>query len=61
MVYIQQWWTAYVLAWMVVYWVTECIPPAVTGMLPVVVLPLAGVASLSSLSPVYWNVRTQQL
>ena len=33
------------LAWMAVWWITEAVPPAVTALLPLVVLPLVGAAT----------------
>jgi sodium-dependent dicarboxylate transporter 2/3/5 len=33
------------LAWMATWWITEAVPPAVTALLPLVVLPLVGAAT----------------
>ena len=55
--YVQQWWCAYVLVLMAVFWVTECIPVAATGMLPPLILPLVGVLTLQECSSNYWKVR----
>ena len=33
------------LAWMATWWITEAVPPAVTALLPIIVLPLVGAAT----------------
>ena len=40
---------------MAVYWIAECVPLAITSMLPLVLLPLLGVASTAEVSPNYLN------
>ena len=40
---------------MAMFWVTECIPVAVTGLLPALILPLAGVMGIKDLAPDYWK------
>ncbi|XP_059045361.1 protein I'm not dead yet-like [Achroia grisella] len=48
-------WCAYTLVLMATYWVTECIPLAVTSFLPVLIFPLADVMSTSEVSKAYMN------
>ncbi|CAH1800554.1 unnamed protein product [Owenia fusiformis] len=40
----------YLLLWMATWWVTECVPIAVTSLLPVVILPLMGVMKPGQIS-----------
>ena len=40
--FLQELWCAYCILVCAVYWVCECAPLAITSMLPVVILPLAG-------------------
>ncbi len=47
--------TAAMAIWMVVWWVFEAVPLAVTAMLPMVVFPLAGVLSGKVVAPLYFN------
>jgi sodium-dependent dicarboxylate transporter 2/3/5 len=47
------WQTLALLAWMVVWWVTEPVPIAATSLLPIVWLPLAGIASPSDATSAY--------
>ena len=49
------------LVLMAVFWVTECIPVAVTGLLPPLILPLTGVLTLPECSSNYWKVRSVAL
>ena len=46
------------LVLMAVFWVTECIPVAVTGLLPPLILPLTGVLPIQECSSNYWKVRS---
>lgn len=46
---------AALVLWMAVWWVTEAVPVAVTSLLPLVVLPLAGVRSVREVAPNYGN------
>lgn len=39
--------------WMAIWWVTEALPLAATALLPIVVLPLAGVQSVRTVAPRY--------
>ncbi|XP_039754088.1 protein I'm not dead yet-like [Pararge aegeria] len=48
-------WTAYCLAVMGVFWVTECIPLAVTSFLPVIIFPLTGILSTGDVCKCYVN------
>ena len=45
-------WCLYTILVMAVYWIAECLPLAITSMLPLVLLPLLGVASTAEVSPV---------
>jgi len=47
------WQTLALLAWMVVWWVTEPVPIAATSLLPIVWLPLGGIASASAATAAY--------
>jgi len=42
-------------AWMMIWWITEVLPLAVTALLPVIFLPLSGVISLSDATAPYAN------
>lgn len=47
-------WRVLALAsWMVIWWVTEAIPLSVTALLPIVIYPLAGIASVSEATAPY--------
>jgi hypothetical protein len=35
-------WTAYCIIVMAIYWIFECVPLAITALIPVVLLPLTG-------------------
>ncbi|KAJ0177141.1 hypothetical protein K1T71_007150 [Dendrolimus kikuchii] len=48
-------WCAYTLLVMAIYWVTECIPLIVTSFLPVIIFPLAGVASTATVCKAFIN------
>ncbi|XP_045772307.1 protein I'm not dead yet-like [Maniola jurtina] len=48
-------WTAYCLAVMAVFWVSECIPLAVTSFLPIIIFPLAGVSGTVEVCKCYVN------
>ncbi|XP_031765234.2 protein I'm not dead yet-like [Galleria mellonella] len=48
-------WCAYTLILMATYWVTECIPLAVTSFLPVLIFPLADVMPTSEVCKSYMN------
>lgn len=41
------------LAWMVAWWVTEALPLPATALLPILVMPLSGVASLGDVTAAY--------
>ncbi len=47
------WQTLALLAWMVVWWVCEPVPIAATSLLPIVCLPLAGIANAKDASSAY--------
>jgi len=46
-------WCLYTILVMAVYWIAECLPLAITSMLPLVLLPLFGVASTGEVSANY--------
>jgi len=48
-------WCMYTILVMAVYWIFECLPLAITSMLPLVLLPLFGVASTAEVSLNYLN------
>ncbi|XP_063825393.1 protein I'm not dead yet-like [Ostrinia nubilalis] len=48
-------WCAYTLCLMAVYWVTECIPLAITSFIPVFIFPLAGVMDTAVTCKCYMN------
>ncbi len=47
--------TAAVAVWMAVWWLTEAVPLAVTALLPVVLFPLLGIASIGDTTQPYAN------
>lgn len=47
------WFTLALLALMVIWWVTEAVPIAITSLLPIVVAPVFGIASLAETAPGY--------
>ena len=49
------WHTAALAVWMALWWATEAIPLAVTALLPLVLLPLLGVAGIASAAAPYAN------
>merc|ERR1712106_325366 len=48
-------WCLYTILVMAIYWIAECLPLAITSMLPLVLLPLLGVASTAEVSLNYLN------
>ena len=44
------------MAWMILWWVSEAVPIAVTSLLPMVLVPLLGIA----LGPAVWAWATDQ-
>ena len=48
-------WTAYAIAVVVVYWITEAVPLAVTALLPVVLFPAVGVLNAEDTATSYCN------
>ncbi|XP_072931557.1 protein I'm not dead yet-like [Epargyreus clarus] len=48
-------WCAYSLVLMAVFWVTECIPLAVTSFIPVIIFPLTGVMNTTTTCKCYVN------
>ena len=49
----EAWTTLALLAWMVIWWVTEALPIGVTSFLPLVVAPVFGIAPLTEAAPPY--------
>jgi sodium-dependent dicarboxylate transporter 2/3/5 len=41
---------------MALYWITECMPYAITGILPVVLFPVLGIMKSEEISPIYFKV-----
>ncbi|CAH1800553.1 unnamed protein product [Owenia fusiformis] len=41
---------AYLLLWMAIWWITECVPIAVTSLLPVIILPFMGLMTPGQIS-----------
>ena len=50
-------WCAYNILVCAVYWICECTPLAITSLLPVVLLPLTGVASTNAVCINYMKVN----
>ncbi|CAH2106488.1 unnamed protein product [Euphydryas editha] len=48
-------WCAYTLVLMAIFWVTECIPLAVTSFLPIIIFPLTGIMSTTETCYCYMN------
>ncbi|XP_028158441.1 protein I'm not dead yet-like [Ostrinia nubilalis] len=48
-------WCGYTLVLMAIFWVTECIPIAVTSFLPVLIFPLTGVSTTAETCQAYIN------
>lgn len=44
-----------VVAWMLTWWITECVPMAVTALLPVILFPLIGIQSIEKTCLNYGN------
>ena len=42
-------------AWMVVWWITECVPVITTSLLPLVLFPLLGIATTRDAAVPYAN------
>ncbi|MDX5447942.1 MAG: DASS family sodium-coupled anion symporter [Bacteroidota bacterium] len=41
--------------WMLVWWITECVPLAVTALLPIILIPASGVAPIGEVGASYGN------
>jgi len=41
--------------WMAIWWISECVPIALTALLPLVAFPLCGIASTRDIAPHYTN------
>ncbi len=44
-----------VVIWMAIWWLTECVPLAVTALLPLIIFPLTGIASAKETAPRYMS------
>jgi sodium-dependent dicarboxylate transporter 2/3/5 len=44
-----------ITAWMLIWWITECVPMAITSLVPVIAFPLAGVMPLEKTCLAYSN------
>jgi len=44
-----------IAAWMAIWWITECVPLALTALIPLVCFPLFGIASGKAVAPRYVN------
>ncbi|HHM04170.1 MAG TPA: SLC13/DASS family transporter [Gammaproteobacteria bacterium] len=44
-----------IAAWMALWWLTECVPLAVTALLPLLVFPLSGIATAKETAPRYMS------
>lgn len=44
-----------VILWMLIWWITECVPMAVTSLLPIVLFPVLGVLSIEQTCKSYGN------
>ena len=44
-----------VMAWMAIWWISECLPLAVTSLLPIALFPLAGIATLREAAAPFAN------
>ena len=42
-----------IVLWMAIWWLTECVPLAVTALIPLIAFPLAGIASARETAPRY--------
>ena len=42
-----------IAAWMALWWITECVPLAVTALIPLLALPLTGIATAKEVAPRY--------
>jgi len=42
-----------IVAWMATWWLTECVPLAVTALIPLIAFPLTGIASANDTAPRY--------
>ena len=52
---VQGWHVTALASWMAIWWATEAIPVAATALLPLIILPLTGIASPSEASTPYTN------
>ena len=50
---VEAWRLLALLAWMVAWWLSEVVPLAATALLPIVVMPLAGIAEIRSVTQAY--------
>lgn len=50
---VEAWRLVAVLAWMVAWWLSEAVPLAATALLPIVVMPLVGIADVGTVTSAY--------
>ena len=44
-----------ILLWMAIWWISECVPLAITSLLPLVLFPVTGISSTKQIAPLYMN------
>ena len=42
-----------VAAWMVIWWITECVSISITALIPLVIFPLVGIMDIKEVGPIY--------
>ena len=47
---------SFVIALMILYWILECIPIAITGLIPLVLYPVLGIIKSKDVSMIYLSV-----
>lgn len=47
---------SFVIAMMILYWILECIPIAITGLIPLVFYPVLGIMKSKDVSMIYFSV-----
>lgn len=50
---VEGWWTLAIAVWMSVWWISEAIPLAATGLLPIITFPLLGIGTFESNAQLY--------
>lgn len=44
-----------ILLWMAIWWISECVPLAITSLLPLILFPFTGISSTKEIAPLYMN------